>query len=625
MVKHSKTKDAPFRKVSFGKIDVEKTIRDDGAVLLTSKVPLQSYPERFTDRLVHWARERPDNIFIAQRNKAGAWDCYTYAQTLYRVRKIAQWLLAKDVSADRPVAILSENSVDHAMLALAAMHAGIPYSPVSPLYSLKSTDFTRLRHVIDLLSPGLIFAADGKKYERALQAVSNCIDVLVVENPSPDIPVTLLAEVAETGATSAVEDAYRRVTCDTIAKILFTSGSTGLPKGVINTHGNICVNLQQITQTFPFMADEFEILDWLPWNHTFGGNHNFGLTLYNGGSMYLDDGDPTPSGIGATVRNLREISPTIYFNVPKGFEELVPYLRADKDLREKFFSRVKMLFYAGAGMPQHVWDALDELAIETVGEKIVIGTGLGCTESSPSALFANKEDGFSGLLGVPVPGLQLKLVRVNEKMEARYHGPNITPGYWRQPALTANAFDVERSYRTGDALKFVDSDDPNAGMLFDGRIDENFKLNTGTWVSVGTLRTQLIHSGNGLIQDAVITGHDEDFVGAIVFPEANYCRKIAGLEDGVPLSDLVRHAAMRQALGETLGRMARKSTGSSTFIRRAVFADFQLSMDAGEITVKGTINQQAVLKNYGDLVKSLYLGNPSSLIVEIKPKNGEHL
>lgn len=611
-------KSAPFREVTFAPVDVAQIARPDGAILLKSRLELQPHPTRMTERLVHWARVRPDRVFLAQRDEKGAWRKFTYLQTLNSVKRIAQWLLQQGVSAERPLAILSENSLEHALLSLAALHIGIPYSPVSPMYSLKSNDFGKLKHVVRLLSPGLLFVSDGKKYEPALRAVANDAKVVVVRNQPADFSVTFFSELLEEEATPAVDEAFNGVRPATIAKILYTSGSTGLPKGVVNTHENICANWQQITQTFPFMADDFEIVDWLPWNHTFGGNHNFGLTLYNGGSMHLDDGNPTPAGIAATIENLREISPTIYFNVPKGFEQIVHYLRQEKSLRQTFFRRLQMLFYAGAGMPQHVWDALDELAVDTFGERIVIGTGLGCTESSPSALFANRFDGFSGLLGTPVPGLELKLALVDGKLEARYKGVNIAPGYWRQPERTAAAFDEEGFYRTGDALKFVDPSDANAGMLFDGRIDENFKLNSGSWVSVGPLRAHLIEASQGLIQDAVITGQDEDFVGAIVFPDLNYCQKAFGQTNGAALSEIVRKPAALECLRETLERLAKKSTGSTTFVRRAVFGDFKLSLDAGEVTDKGTINQRTVLSNYPQWVKLLHAEELAPQVVDIE-------
>jgi feruloyl-CoA synthase len=455
-----------------------------------------------------------------------------------------------------------------------------------------------------LLTPGLIFVSDANQYRNAMIAVAD--DITVVSATVPDYKLNFIAfdELLRTPAGNAVDIAHDSIQPGSTAKVLFTSGSTGLPKGVINTHENLTANLQQITQTFPFLRDEdLELIDWLPWNHTFGGNHNFGITLFNGGSLYIDNGNPTTEGIRETVRNLRERTPTTYFNVPRGFEMLVPVLQRDSELRKQFFSKLKMLFYAGAGMAQHVWNELENLSVQETGEKILIATGLGCTESCPSALFASKPGGFSGLLGVPVAGLELKLVPREGKMEARYRGKNVFPGYWRQPELTAKVFDDEGYYCTGDALLFADENDPGRGMLFNGRIAEDFKLSTGTWVSVGTLRAQLIAEGNGLIQDAVITGHDQDFIGAIVF-----LRNDMKLNEDQP----------DRELRNILRRLADKSTGSSTFVRRAVIADFILSLDKGEITDKGSINQRAIINNHPEMIDRIYSINHSSIDI------GEH-
>ncbi|GAB3169045.1 feruloyl-CoA synthase [Telluribacter humicola] len=607
---------SPYRKIHFGEVSIDTATREDGTILLKSRVPLQPYPTRMTERLLHWAEVRPDHIFIGQRTSEGQWRTLTYQQTLDQVLQIAQYLLQADVSASRPIAILSENSIEHGLLALAALHVGIPYSSITPAYSLRSTDFQKLRHVMDLLTPGMLFVSDGKKYEKALKAVAKDTEVVVVSNPG-DIPTTLFQDLLTTVPTHAVDEAFNRIEPDTIAKILFTSGSTGLPKGVINTHGNICTNWQQITQTFPFMAEEFEIIDWLPWNHTFGGNHNFGLILYNGGTLYLDEGNPTPAGMKATVANLQEIAPTIYFNVPKGFGELLEYLRRDRGLREKFFSRVKLLFYAGAGMPQHVWDALEQLALDTVGERIIISTGLGCTESSPSALFSTRPDGFAGLLGLPVPGLELKLVPVDGKLEARFKGGNVTPGYWRNEEATQKAYDEEGYYKSGDALRFVDPDDVYKGLLFDGRLAEDFKLNTGTWVNVGTIRSALLAAGNGLIQDVVISGHDRDYVGALVFPEVEACKARFGLTFDADLREVAASAQLKQTMQQILDILGQRSTGSATLIKRVLIADFTLSMDAGELTDKGSVNQKQVLKNHPEAVALLYQPKPAHQVIEV--------
>jgi len=542
----------------------------------------------------------------------------TYKETWEQVQCVAQFLLESGASIEHPIAIFSGNSLEHGLLVLAAMHVGIPYAPISPAYSLKSTDYAKLHHCIKTLTPGLIFVQDEEEFGAAIQNVASTIPVLSVKNGNANS--ISFDRILKTKISAAVQDAYEKVDENTIAKILFTSGSTGLPKGVINTHGNMTANWQQITQTFPFFKDGgLQLMDWLPWNHTFGGNHNFGLTLYNGGSLYIDEGNPTPKGILTTIENLKNFAPTVYFNVPKGFEELIPFLEEDEDLRTLFFSRLKMFFYAGASMSQHVWNGLENLALETIGKKLLIASGLGMTEASPSAMFNTNYGSTSGMLGVPVPGLEVKLVPDGDKLEARFKGPNLTPGYWRNKEATTKAFDDEGYYKTGDALKFIDIDNPNAGMLFDGRIAEDFKLSSGTWVSVGVLRAKLIAASNGLIKDAVITGHDKDYLGAILFPDLNACEKLVGKASETNVKSLVHSKLVSQELQLILNELGQKSTGSSTKIKRALFADFELSIDKGEITDKGSINQRAILSHRKAIVDKIY--NESLLPGILETKN----
>lgn len=610
---------AAYKKIDTISIDIEMQRNADGTKLLFAVIPLEPHFYRLTERLKHWAAVTPYTIFIGRRNEAGSWDTLTYAETFTKVKSIAQALLSRKLSNETPVTILSENSIEHALIALAALHIGLPHSPIAPAYSLRSVDFEKLKHVINLLTPGLIFVQDGKKYEKALEAIAQDVEIISLVKPDGDFKFTHFDELITTKPTAEIEHAFEAIQPDTVAKILFTSGSTGLPKGVINTHENISTNWQQITQTLPFVKEgELEFIDWLPWNHTFGGNHNLGIALYNGGSFYIDDGNPTPNGIAITIANLKERSPTIYFNVPKGFQDLIPYFKRDEQLRNQFFSKVKMLFYAGAGMPQHVWDTWEELAAETTGQKIMMGTALGCSETCPAALFASEPGGFAGLLGVPVPGLELKLVPLEGKIEARYRGKNVFPGYWRQPELTARAFDEEGFYRTGDALKFVDETNANKGMIFDGRIAEDFKLNTGTWVNVGILKARIIAAGKGLIQDVVITGHDNEFIGAIVFAGLDYCKKITGLDKNATPNDLINHIAIKLKLQEVLNELSIKSTGSATLVKRAVFADFILNIDKGEITDKGSINQRIIIQQHPELLEKIYSIDVEDGVIEVK-------
>ena len=597
---------APLRNPELGDCHATMERRVDGALMVHNTRPLDPYPEKLTQRLEHWAKVAPDRIWLAAREN-GAWRTITYAQALATTRRIAAALIARGLSAERPLMILSGNDLDHAMMGMGALYAGCAYAPVSPAYSLVSSDHGKLKYIIDLMTPGMIFVADGAPFARAIEnAAPADVELVVVKNPPAGRPVTLFADLMDTPETPAVDAAHDAVGPDTIAKFLFTSGSTGMPKAVINTQLMLCSNMAMTSAHFEFMLQTPPVtLDWSPWNHTAGGNHDFNLFLYNGGTFYVDDGKPTPGAIEATVRNLRDISPTWYFNVPKGYAALIPYLQQDEELCRSFFKNLKMLWYAGAGMAQHVWDALDELSVRTTGERIMVLTGLGSTETAPFALGANQTMHGAGNIGIPARGCELKLVPAEGKWEARVRGPHITPGYWRQPDLTQKAFDEEGFYKLGDALRFVDETDVNRGFLFDGRIAEDFKLNTGTWVLVGPLRAAFIDHCAPYVQDVVIAGIDQDYIGALIFPDMDACRSLTG-DSALSLADAAAHPAVRAQFAALLESFAKKSTGSSTRIARAILLEQGPSIDKSEMTDKGSINQRAVLGNRAHLVEMLY-------------------
>jgi feruloyl-CoA synthase len=598
---------ARIREVCLGPFDLVLERRPDGTMRARSPHPLGDYPSCLTKRLEHWAARAPDRTFLAKRNLTGCWRRLTYAKTLEDVRRIGQALLDRGLSAERPLAILSGNDLEHALLALAAQHVGVPYAPISPAYSLVSQDFGKLRYIIDLVTPGLVFAACGAAYRAAMEAaLPPETEIVVTADPPAGRPATSFAELLATVPTSAVEAAAAQVGPDTIGKFLLTSGSTGMPKAVINTQRMLCSNQAMIATMLAFLQDEPPVMvDWLPWHHTAGGNHNISLILWNGGSLYIDDGKPTTAEIAETVRNLREVATTFYVNVPKGFEVLLPYLTGDAALRERFFSRLRLMFYAGAHLAQHVWEALQGHALETTGERILMLTGLGATETAPFVFMPGKEVSRAGEVGLPAPGIELKLVPLDEgRFDVRLKGPNVTPGYWRQEELTAQAFE-EGFYRLGDALRFLDPAVPAKGFVFDGRIAEDFKLSTGTWVHVGELRRIIVAHFAPLLREAVIAGHDRDEVTVLLVPDLEACRRLCG-EASAADHDLLRSASLRRLFQERLDSLARHASGSSNRVARAVLLAEPLSIDAHEVTDKGTINQRAVLAPRAHLVEELY-------------------
>src|SRR5712692_817495 len=584
--------------------------RVDGSVWLKSITPLQPGARCVGDWLEQWARQTPDRIFLGERSSVDApWTTVTYKDALRQVRSVAAWILAQGLSAERPLVILSDNSIDHALLALAAMHVGVPNAAISPAYSLMSKDFDKLKSMIGLLDPGAIYVSSLKPFGPALAAIKPLHSAKIVQGETDRDGAISFRSLATASETSAVAKAFAAITPDTIAKFLFTSGSTGTPKAVINTQRMLTSSQQAKAQTWPFLENaqtDLVILDWLPWSHTFGANHNFNLVLRNGGSLYIDGGKPAPGLFATSLANLRSVMPTVYFNVPRGFDMLISALRGDDELRRRFFSEVRLAFYAATALPQNLWDAMEELSFKTVGRALPMVSAWGSTETAPLATDCHFQAKRSGNIGVPIPGTELKLVPSGDKLEVRVRGPNVTPGYWKAPELTAQAFDADGFYLIGDAVKFADPDRPELGLFFDGRVAEDFKLNSGTWVSVGTLRVAGITALAPLAQDIVVSGHGGDHVRFLVFPNLIACRVHAGLPESADVSEVIGNEKVRAAIASGLAKLkAQSGAGTSGHATRALLLAEPASVDGGEITDKGYINQRAVLTRRAGAVATL--------------------
>lgn len=612
--------EAPFRHVDLGPRGNLKESRPDGTVILRNPDLLDPFPRSYTEKLAEWAQKAPDRSFLAQRTAAGDWQEVTYAQALTTVRSLAQALLDLGLSKDRPLAILSGNSIEHALVALAAMHVGIPCSPVSVPFSLLSKDHAKLKHVLGLLEPGLVFVQSSDPFAKALSAAVRA-GTPVVAASSTNAEILQYAALAATPPRAQVNQAAAAVTGDTIAKILFTSGSSAMPKGVLNTHRMLCANQQMVTQAWPFLRQAPPVIvDWLPWNHTFGGNSVFGINLYHGGTLYIDDGRPLPGEFQKTLRNLREVAPTVYFSIPKVYELLALEMQKDEALRRSFFSRVQMIFYAAAGMPQQVWDDLRRLSIETTGERVFTCTTLGSTETAPTALTANWDADRPNILGLPIPGSELKLVPNDRKTELRIRGPHITPGYLKDPEKTAAAFDDEGFYCIGDAVRFADEDNPDVGLMFDGRIAEDYKLSTGTWVNTGPLRAMVNSHLSPLVRDVLPTGHDRDEVGILAFPEVEACRQLAQLPPEASLREVASHPRVKAEFGKRLAAIAAEGTSTVNTVTRLMIVDEPLT-DA-ECTDKGTLSFNVVLERRARDIEVMYAATPAPQVVYAPRKEG---
>lgn len=595
----------PLRPVALWQADVAHQVRDDGSILIWQTGALPDYGRCLSDRVAHWARVAPDRTWMAERGPDGAWRGTTYAELNAVLPALGQGLLDLGLSVDRPLLIVSGNSVAHALMALSAQHVGIPSAAIAPAYATQADDFGKLAAIRDQITPGAVFVDDPRAYAPALAAVF------------PGLPVIDAAGMARlsTPPGPTAHAAAAAVGPDTVAKFMFTSGTTGAPKAVIQTQRMLCANMAMVADCYAYLADDPPVvMDWAPWNHVASGSKVFNMILWLGGTFYLDGGKPTATGIRETIRNLREVSPNWYFNVPVGYEMLIQAMRADPALATRFFRNLKLMFYAGAAMAEHTWAELDRLAVQVTGARVFLSTGLGATETAPFALFCAEPQDRPGNIGIPAKGLTLKLVPIDGRWEARLKGPSITPGYWRNPALTAAAFDDEGFYSLGDALRFAVPGEPARGFFFDGRTAENFKMSTGTWVAVGPLRAKVIDALGGLALDAVIAGEGRGDLGALLVPFRPAIENVVPGGADLTDADLLAHPALAQHVASLLARHNAGAGGASMRIARAAFLTRPLSLAAGEVTDKGSVNQRAVLRLRADAVAALFQGGAGVIV-----------
>ncbi|MCJ7871292.1 feruloyl-CoA synthase [Phaeobacter sp. J2-8] len=576
--------------------------RSDGSLELSSPYSLRPSVARTGDWLDHWGAETPDVIFLAERVGAG-WATLSYGDARAQVRAIASALLELGLNANKPFMLLSGKSIDHALLALAAQYIGVPSVALAEQYSLISAANDKLRHAVDLIGPGAVFVDDSTKFQGALS--SGILDGITVISGDGGTPISM--DKLRKGGQADVDASKRLVNADTVAKYMFTSGSTSMPKAVITTHGMLTANQMQKSQIWPFVTHSPQrIVDWLPWNHTFGGSHNFNLMLSNGGSLYLDDGSPTEKGIERSIENIRMVGQTICFNVPIGFSMMAQAMRTDHAFRKAFFNDLDLVFYAAASMPQAIWDELKEHALAETSEVPEMSASWGMTETAPAALMMHKHMERAGMIGVPLPGMTAKLIPAIEgAYELRVKGPNVTKGYLNSPEKTAEAFDEEGYLVTGDAVRFVDSDNPDEGLFFDGRMSEDFKMSTGTFVQTTKVRTLAVSAMGSIVADLVICGHGQDELGALAFVKPSF---LATLENGDQTDGdgALNHPALLKAMSEAMTAYAAGGAGSSMRIARMLALEEPASLAGGEITHKGNLNQKLLLKTRAKWVDRLF-------------------
>lgn len=607
--------DAKMRDVAFWDVDLAWDKRPDGSILVWQKGELGSYPDRLSDKIKHWAEATPDQVWMAERGPDGEWIKVTYRQMYRMIRSIGQVMLDLNLSTERPLLILSENSIEHGLIALGAQYVGVPSAAIAPAYCLMSSDYAKLKSIAEQITPGAIFAKDVTPFTPAIDAIFD--DTTPVLTITEGQSAVAWGDMISKEPNPDVEVANAATGPDTVAKFMFTSGTTGSPKAVIQTQRMLCSNQEMALDCYDYLrTDPPIVVDWAPWNHVASGSKVFNMVLYSGGSFYLDAGKPSPKMVGETIRNLREISPNWYFNVPAGYEMLVEAMNSDPTLRKSFFKNLKLMMYAGAAMAVHTWDELERMAVETTGERVFMSTGLGSTETAPFALFSTEAQDEPGNIGVPAKGITLKLVPNDDKLEARLTGPNVTPGYWRNPEMTAGAFDDEGYYCLGDALRFADPNDPAKGFFFDGRIAENFKLSTGTWVGVGPLRAKLTDALGGVARDVVITGEGRERLGALLVPFRPAMERLVEGGEAMSDADLYAHPNILKDIAENLAKYSKTAPGSSTAVKRAIILVAPLDLDKGEVTDKGSVNQRAVLRHRADLVETLFSNDPRVILAK---------